>query len=297
MIPTDSDGSDSLPRRSFPAGTRAASGWALARLTALYTIALPCALYAQTVSLRIGPPVGETLRMRLDQRVEMTGTTRVQGGDSTAAVVTTLLVISRAFVERRDQEATIVVAYTDSAAASSTGADSAIIAAETRRALQGKRVRLRIAPDGATEIVDRDPGDPNLNALFAQMPATLPSGEVEVGESWSRAMVAPLADAPAGGGKLEATFRLDSLSRDRETAYVSLVGTLSRPPRAKRGAGPTITMSGSMTGALVMDRRLGWVTEARTAYVVRSVVTPPPGSSSAALRFRMKVTQWMRAVR
>ena len=77
-------------------------------------------------------------------------------GDSTATVVTTLLVISRAFVERRDRDATILLTSVDSVAASSNGADSAEIASETRRAAHNKRVRLRVAPDGATEIVGKD---------------------------------------------------------------------------------------------------------------------------------------------
>src|SRR3954468_10623742 len=99
------------------------------------------------VALRIEPPVGETVRMRLDQRVEMSGTTRMSAGDSTATVVSTLLVISRTFVERRDRDASILLTSTDSVAASSSGADSLAVAVETRRAMQGKRVRLRIAGD------------------------------------------------------------------------------------------------------------------------------------------------------
>ena len=171
---------------------------------------------AEPVTLRIGPPVGETVRMRLDQRMEMSGTTRMASGDSTATVVTTLVVISRAFVERRDRDATILLTSTDSVEAASTGADSTVIANETRRALQGKRVRLRIAPDGATEIVGKDSGGaPGLSAIFSQMPATLPGTAVAVGESWSRVMVAPIDPAlttKGEGGKLKATFRLDSLS-------------------------------------------------------------------------------------
>src|SRR5215468_7421563 len=127
----------------------------------------------QPVTLRIEPPVGETMRMRLDQRVEMSGTTRMSAGDSTATVITTLLVISRTFVERRDRDASVVLASTDSVAASSTGADSQAVAAETRRALQGRQVRLRISADGATELAGGDvAGNTELNALFAQMPAT-----------------------------------------------------------------------------------------------------------------------------
>jgi hypothetical protein len=253
---------------------------------------------SQPVALRIEPPVGETMRMRLDQRVEMSGTTRMPAGDSTATVVTTLLVISRTFVERRDRDASILLTSTDSVAASSSGADSLSVAVETRRAMQGKRVRLRIAPDGATEVVAGEgDGSAELNALFAQMPATLPNTPVAVGQRWSRVMMAPLGAAPGAkeGGKLQATFRLDSLSRNGERAYISLSGILSRPPSAKDGWA-TLTMSGSMTGGIVIDRRRGWINDARMIYVVRSVVTPNSGGSADAMRFLMKVSQWVRSV-
>ena len=255
------------------------------------------AAVAQPVALRIAPPIGETMRMRLDQRMEMTGTTRVGAGDSTASVVTTLLVISRTFVERRDRDATILLASTDSVAASSSGADSQSVATETRRALQGKRVRLRIAPDGATEIVSGDGGaSAELNALFAQMPATLPSTPVAVGQAWSRVMRAPIGTAGGKeGGKLQATFKLDSLSRNGDLAYVSLVGMLTRPPSSKDGWA-TLSTTGSMNGGLVVDRRRGWIADARMTYMVRSTMAPSSGSSGEPMRFRMKVTQWVRVI-
>jgi hypothetical protein len=55
-------------------------------------------------------------------------------------------------------------------------------------------------------------------------------------------------------------------------------------------------MSGSVTGSLVLDRRLRWISDARMTYTVRSTVSPSSGSTSAAMRFRMKVTQWVRAI-
>ena len=251
-----------------------------------------------SVSLRIEPPVGTTLRMRLDQRIEMSGTTRLPSGDSTTTAVTTLLVISRAYVERRDGEATVLLASTDSVSASSTGADSAMVAGELRRALQGKQVRLRVAPDGSTEIVDGPSVVvPELNALFAQMPATLPTNAVEVGQRWSRVMLAPGQGEPTAktGGRLNATFRLDSLSPSGDWAYVSITGALTRPASSRDGWS-TLSMSGSVDGAFVLDRRRGWIRDARLAYTVRSVLAPSEGGSGAAMRFRMKVTQWMRAV-
>lgn len=262
-------------------------------------IATSAAHAQQSVSLRIGPPVGATVRMRLDQRVEMSGTTRMPAGDSTATVVTTLLVMSRAFVERRERDATVLLTWADSVVASSSGADSLAVAHDMRRALQGKRVRLRVAPDGATEMIGND-GDssPELNALFSSMPATLPNTPVAVGQSWSRVMLAPIDPALSGtgeGGKLRATFTLDSLSKNGESAYVTIVGVLSRPASSKDGWA-TLTMSGSVNGALVIDRRRGWINDARMTYIVRSVVTPTGNSTAAAMRFRMKVTQWVRAV-
>lgn len=278
-------------------GARATATWVVVALVCTVGGAAANA-QSQPVALRIEPPVGETMRMRLDQRVEMSGTTRMPAGDSTATVITTLLVISRTFVERRDRDASILLTSTDSVAASSSGADSLAVAVETRRAMQGKRVRLRIAPDGATEVVAGEgDGSAELNALFAQMPATLPNTPVAVGQRWSRVMMAPLGAAPGAkeGGKLQATFRFDSLSRNGERAYVSLSGILSRPASAKDGWA-TLTMSGSMTGGIVIDRRRGWINDARMTYVVRSVVTPNSGGSADAMRFLMKVSQWVRSV-
>lgn len=269
----------------------------LAVVVACATVGATVVGAQQPVALRIAPPIGETMRMRLDQRMEMSGTTRLGGGDSTATVVTTLLVISRAFVERRDRDASVLLASTDSVAASSSGADSQSVATETRRALQGKRVRLRVAPDGATEVMGGDDAaSAELKALFSQMPATLPNGPVAVGQAWSRVMMAPIGAAGGReGGKLQATLKLDSLSRNGDLAYVSLVGMLTRPPSSKDGWA-TLSMTGSMHGGLVIDRRRGWITDARMTYLVRSTVAPSSGTAVEAMRFRMKVTQWVRVI-
>ena len=70
---------------------RAVTATRVAVALSIACVAWSATVGAQQVSLRIEPPVGETLRMRLDQRVEMSGTTRMGAGDSTATVVTTLL--------------------------------------------------------------------------------------------------------------------------------------------------------------------------------------------------------------
>ena len=254
----------------------------------------------QPVLLQIRPQVGDTFRVRLDQRVEMSGTTRLGKVDSTMSVTTTLFVLTRAIVEARDQTGTLMLATTDSVLLWTDGADSTSAAAEARRALHGKRVRLHVAPDGSTEVVSGDGYvSPELRTLFAQMPATLPREEVTVGSKWLRVMAIPMTkeSADRGGGTLKATFRFDSLSRNGEWAYLSMSGTLTRSPAAAtERQGTTLAMSGSVLGSMIVDRRRGWITDARATFTVRSLMTPPTGSTARPLRFRMKVTQWMRAV-
>lgn len=256
---------------------------------------------AQGIVLQLRPRLGDTLRMRLDQAVEMSATMRWRAADSTMTITSSLLVFTRAIVDGRDDAGTFMTAMTDSVSLLSTGADSSTAALEARRAFLGRRVRLHVAPDGATEVVGGGVGvNPELRALFAQMPATLPREEIVIGASWSRVMVIPLSSesAPGTGGTLKATFRFDSLSRNGDLAYLSMSGTLSRAAApANEPRGGTFAMSGAVLGSLVIDRRRGWLSEARASFTVRSLVTPPAGSASNPMRFKMKITQWMRAVK
>jgi hypothetical protein len=255
---------------------------------------------AQSVLLQIRPHVGDTLRMRLDQHVEMSGTMRVRGVDSTSAMSSTLMLYTRAIVEGRDGTTTTVVAHTDSVVLKSSEPDSASAAQEARRALVGRSVRLRVSTDGATDVIGGAAGlEPELQALFAQMPATLPKEEITVGRSWSRVMTIPLAGDPGGrrAGSLTAKFRLDSLTHNGDLAFLSINGTLARSgAQASEHDGTTLATSGAVTGMLIVDRRRGWITDARFSFTVRSLMTPPPGTDARPMRFRMKVSQWMRVV-
>ena len=256
---------------------------------------------AQGVVLQIRPRLGDTLRMRLDQHVEMSATAKMRDADSTMSITSSLLVFTRAIVDGRDTAGTFMTATTDSVSLVSSGADSSTAASEARRALLGRRVRLHVAPDGATEVIGGGEGvNPELRALFAQMPATLPRDEIVVGASWSRVMVIPLPgeQTTKGAGTLKATFRFDSLSRDGDMAFLSMRGTLARAPSpAGDRYGATLTMTGAVTGSMIVDRRRGWLTDAHATFTVRSLLTPPPGSPVSPMRFRMKITQWMRSVK
>lgn len=53
--------------------------------------------------------------------------------------------------------------------------------------------------------------------------------------------------------------------------------------------------SGNVTATLMLDRRRGWIADARTVIALRSLVTGR-GKDSPPLRVRMKITQWMRVM-
>jgi hypothetical protein len=256
-----------------------------------------CALSAplgaqRPVLLALRPRVGDTLQVRVDQRVEMSGVT--ERGDTTHSVTTTMQLRTRCVVESADALGATVVASTDSVTIASTGERPAEME-RARRALQGRRVRLRLAPDGSAELLDDGQPQPvELRALFERMPATLPPRAVAVGETWSRRMELP---RPGGqtGSALTATFRLDSLARGGELAYVSMHGSLGRAPGGRAGDSTgRVTMSGVVKGGMTIDRARGWMTDARTTLTVTTVIAPPPGTAGPPMRVRLRMTQWLR---
>ena len=242
--------------------------------------------------LELRPRVGDTLRVRVDQRVEMSGLT--ERGDTTHTVTTTMQLRTRCVVESVDAGGATVVASTDSVSIASTGEQPAEME-RARRALQGRTVRLRLAPDGSAELVDDGRPQPaELRALFGHMPATLPPRAVAVGETWTRRIELPRPDGEPRAA-LAATFRLDSLSRGDGLAHVSMHGSLGRAPGARAGDSTArVTMSGIVTGGMTIDRSRGWMTDARTTLTVTSVIAPPPGTAGPPMRVRLRMTQWLR---
>jgi len=253
---------------------------------------------AQAVLLEIRPRVGDTLRMRLDQRVEMTGTARMHGADSTVTTTTVMRVFAHSIVKLADESGTTMLAVTDSVAMTDSAGRPLASAEQSRRSLQGRPVSLHVAPDGGTKVVEAgSPVAPELRGLFAQMPATLPRAAVSVGDVWSRTMDIP--GGAAGGrrvGTMVATFRLDSLTHGGDVAHISLRGSLSRDGAGEPPQGVKVVQSGIITGTMAIDRRRGWMTDARTTLLVHSVLTPPPGRGGEPMKVRMKVTQWLRAM-
>ena len=254
---------------------------------------------AQPVLLQIRPHIGDTLRMHLSQTAEMTGSTSSARNEPAASMTTTIEVFTRAVAKQWTSGGTLMQTTTDSVAM--TPASAASLADLKRRALQAKPVWIRVSTDGAMEMVDD--GDPNseLRHLFGEMPAMLARTPVAIGEKWTREMQIPLSSEPGAVGSVRATFRLDSLGRNGDIAYISLRGTMSRinTPGAAP-AGPGYGTSGQLAGTIQIDRRLGWITDSRSSIIVKSTIMPAPnqrGEAMEPMRVRTKITQWIRAMR
>jgi hypothetical protein len=238
--------------------------------------------------------------MHLSQSVEMTGTTPGVPHESGNSMTTSIEVFTRAIADQWTSTGTLMQTITDSVAMNP--ASPAALEDLKRRALQAKPVWLRVSTDGAMEMVDD--GDPNseLRHLFGEMPAMLARNPVAVGEKWTREMQIPLSSEPGAVGSVRATFRLDSLGRNGDIAYISMRGTMSRintPGTAP--AGPGYGTSGQLSGTIQIDRRLGWITDSKSSIITRSTIISAPTRRGeppmAPMQVRTKITQWIRAMR
>ena len=253
-------------------------------------------LQAQPVLLQIRPHVGDTLTVRLEQKVEMSGApldcgagTKMRGATPCSALrremTTVNQVFSRAIVEGVSSEGASVRAVTDSVrTAMSRGGP----AGQPRR-VRGREhsIKMRVSSDGAAEVTDAEASD-ELRAIFGQMPAMLSRSPVRVGGKWTREMRIPIAGETGAMGLVRATFHLDSLGKNGDIAYISMRGTLTHDHRD----GSNSDVDGWMTGSLQLDRRLAWITETRAEIDVTSILRP---TGTGPMRVRTRITQLLKA--
>jgi hypothetical protein len=256
---------------------------------------------AQPVLLQIRPRVGDTLYVRLEQRVEMTGMppgcgdqqgaprTRPTAASAACASVRTvntgMEVFSRAIARRSMRDATDMLAITDSVRTSTgrRGAGQRTTSQPTSRT----PVEIRISSDGGVEI-GAGPASDEIRTLFGQMPPTLSRKSVAVGEKWIHEMRVPLVGEPGATGRVRTTFQLDSLARNGDIAYISMRGILSHD----HSDGSDSETSGSLAGTMRFDRRLGWITETRATIDVWSMLKSPPAGQP--MRVHTRVVQSLR---
>ena len=247
------------------------------------------------VALEVRPRAGDTVSVRLEQRVEMTGTRRIGGRDSTARVTSSMVMFARTVVESVTPEHSIVATHTDSVRLETSDDHAQAMRADAIRALAGTVSRLRILPDGTGQSIDSALGAQSAS-LVAVMPATLPATPVAVGGKWTRKMPIPSTNAARGAGEVRAVFRLDSLTGGGRYAWISMKGSMRREERAPVGAtGESAgAVSGSISGVMTLDRHRGWIVSALTDMTVHSTVTTP-NAPAVPLRVTVRVIQKMRA--
>jgi len=229
----------------------------------------------------------------------MTGTIHAGVSESTTTESSTLVVLTRLVIEAADTTSATVVAITDSVRVSGSPNSSSGSLLQWTKAIEGRRFRFRVAADGSTTISGGEAGGTaSVGSMIAQLPATLPRRPIVPGATWTSATDISLLGAAdsKGTAKLTATFRFDSLSRSGELAFLSVRGRLTREPPEQRGKRTdAVQTSGTLTGQVLVDRRRGWITDARTTMAMRSLVIPAD-ASKPPMRVRMTISQWVRAM-
>jgi len=253
--------------------------------------ARPESAAAQRYLLQLKPRLGDTLWMELDEQREHTGTAKFGGADSSRTTSTRLRMFSRAIVQGKLRAAVTVLAIIDSVSLVTTDQHA-------RATPAGQQMLFRLSEDGTMRVVDDQTGaNRGASELVALMPAALPTASVAVGETWTRSIPMVVARAGTDEGVVRASFRLDSVSRDEDLAYISMRGDLRRdsvpagPPRGTR-----MHLAGTVNGALLLDRRRGWITESRFSVVLRTTMTPAASAGVAPVRFLTRITQRMRTL-
>lgn len=259
----------------------------LTQTLALLALAAPSAA-AQRVVLELRPRFGDTLNMRVDQTTEVTGTRK---GMTAKPVITQMSMFSRAIVEVSTPAAAFILAITDSVEGSGSDDRAMQMVSATERQLEGRKMRLRMAPDGTVGLTDPPDVPQEVNDLIALMPASLPKGSVAVGDTWLREMRLP-PSANFGvpvAAVVRAAFRLDSVAKDGDEAFLTMRGTLAP---SKDGILPAGTYTGTVNGQMIIDRRRGWFSETAFQVNMRTAMLPVPASPDT-IHLRLKLTQHM----
>jgi hypothetical protein len=251
------------------------------------------------ILLQLRPRAGDTLRLRLDQTVELVGTVRNGENEITSTESSTLILLTRLAIESSQEDGATVLALTDSVRLSSPPNTASGSLLAWAKGIEGQKYRFHVAPDGSTSLVGTGSwGSPQVGAMIAQMPATLPRKPIVLGATWGRVMEVPMSGALGTRGtmRLTATFKFDSLSKSGELAFLSMRGRLTRDGAEATGREKeTVEAAGTVTGQMLVDRRRGWITEARTTISVHSLIVPSE-ANRPAMKVRMTITQWMRAM-
>ena len=264
-------------------------------LTLALTLCVEVAAAQKTVTLQLRPRIGDTVWMRLEQQTELSSRGDIK--TKQALATTTTVTYSRAVVESGVAASTTVVAVTDSIFVLQ-GAVTKSVVPMTRQPA-GQRVRLQIAPDGSMTMPSDNPQKGQTKSA-SLIPATFPTTPVSVGDKWMREAALPAGSSQLGAtivGWVQATFRLDSLTRNGELAWISIDGKLMPDPAGSKLDGVTTVDDGSVEGYMVLDRNRGWLTESQFTIIAHSTLKQPFGVASQPVRFQIRLIQSLKTLK
>ena len=244
-------------------------------------LAAPSAAAQRQVTLRVRPPIGDTLYVVLEQRFDMGR----MGGANTPPVTGELWVWSHSVPLQRNGTSTEVLSVTDSVRVTPPSAAMLQPLQAAKHALEGRTVHLRIAENGELLVAGAD-----REGTATELPALFPHGPVRVGESWTRDLRVPLSTTGTSTALVRTRFRFDSLGHDGAIAFVSMRGDVSHN-HAEDAGHATGQTTGTLTGTMQLDRRLSWVTDSRMRLWLTSDVAAP---GHAITHRRMLITQILR---
>lgn len=249
---------------------------------------------AQAVLLQIKPHVGDTIRMRLDQESEMTGVRRTGSGEASAMVLTTMTMLSRAIIEGSEGDGISVLAVTDSVLLTTTDDRTRGATQQLQSEMRGQQMKFRVLPDGSVSMMQADGAPREVAQVVSLMPATFPKMPITVGETWTREMSLPVGTQLGAqlSAKLQVKFRLDSVTRNRKLAYVSMRGEM-HPAIGPGAASGAVLEKGLVSGTMLLDQRRGWLKESWFNIVVSSSLKPMPSTNEQPIRMQMRITQHM----
>lgn len=264
------------------------------------------------VRLEVRPVVGDTLRLMVEQELEMhsrrgpvPSANAAERGEPLYGPRAALGPVRRthvrlwahSLVEHTDGAGTTLLATTDSISMWSGAAGDAVRFQAVPMPADGRQVRVHVTTDGAMRTADPPPGAMELEASLAAVPGLLPAGPVRVGMRWRRDM--PLPALPLTGyhadGVVQARLRLDSLTQRGRIAWISLEGELRRDGALRDlPVGTRVITAGTIRGTLTVDRQRAWIIAAATLVDAQSEVVASAASTAPplvlALRLRHRIT-------
>jgi hypothetical protein len=188
-----------------------------------------------------------------------------------------------------------VLAVTDSIVTTSTDEKTQAATLQAGTKLRGQRVRFRVSPDGMVAMLqDTGPAPREVAQVVSLMPTTFPKGAINVGESWMRDMALPVGNGLGAqvAGRLHVTFRLDSVARSGELAFVSMRGEM-QPASGPGAASDAVLEKGLVNGTMVIDQKRGWLAESWFSIAMNSAMSLPPSTGVLSMRMQMRITQHM----